>query len=192
MRKVAITGTIGSGKSECSKLIKKLGFSVFNCDEEVHKMYLNTHPAYQEIVNLFPTCVHEDGIHRNEIAKIIFSEDEKKKKLEKLIYHYLLPQLLYAMENEKKPIFFAEVPLLFENGWDKYFDECMFVKTRDEVAIERLVIYRNMDREDAVKRLENQKITIYSTIPMTIINNDDTVIELEEQINNWIRKREEN
>lgn len=188
MRKVAITGTIGSGKSECSKLIQKLGFSVFNCDDEVHKMYLDTHPAYQEIVKLFPTCVYDDGIHRNEIAKIIFNDRNKKKELEDLIYHYLLPQLLGAMKNEKM-IFFAEVPLLFENGWDKYFDECLLVETKDEIAIERLIRYRNMDKDDAIKRLANQKRIFNSSIPITVINNDKTVIELEEQINDWIAQR---
>lgn len=186
MKKIAITGTIGSGKSECSKLLEQAGYSVFNCDKEVHRMYDTSHEAYQKICDLFPMCVSQIGIDRQAIAKIIFTDQSKKTALEDLIYSYLLPQLLAAMKSESKEFFFAEVPLLFRNGWDQYFDECIMIQVEDEIALDRLVSVRHMTKEDAMKRLASQKGVIHSSIPLTIMTNNETPEELAKQIANWL------
>lgn len=191
MRKIAITGTIGSGKSECSKIITTYGYSVFNCDDEVHKMYQPEHIAYSKICEKFPGCVHDGIINKKEIADVVFSNDLMKKQLEELIYSYLLPKLLTAMETSTETYFFAEVPLLFEIGWEKYFDECFVVEVSDTIAIDRLIRFRNMSREDALRRLMNQKrYPINKEIKCTIFNNNGTEKELENQIQTWFRKEE--
>lgn len=189
MKKIAITGTIGSGKSECSKFIEQAGYSVFNCDKEVHKMYEASHDAYTKICDMFPQCVSPSGIDRSQIAKIIFADSKKKKALEDCIYSYLVPQLLQAMHEEKSDFFFAEVPLLFTNGWDKYFDECLLIQVRDDKAIERLVTWRHMDKEDALKRLANQKGVINSEIPITIITNNEAPEDLAKQVGAWLEQK---
>ena len=57
--------------------------------------------------------------------------------------------------NEK--YLFISVPLLFEVGWEKLFDKIVFIKTDDEIRLNRLMERNNYSKEDALKRINSQK-----------------------------------
>jgi dephospho-CoA kinase len=188
MKKIAITGTIGSGKTECSRIIKKLGYTVFNCDEEVNNIYMSNHPDLINLIDVFPDA-YNDGIwDKKVIAKIVFNDAFKKKQLEAIIYPILLNKMQEAMKMNGA-YFFAEVPLLFQIGWEQYFDEILVITCDDEVAIKRLVDYRHMDLNDAKLRLQNQR-TISNKIESNVkfIYNNKDVIDLEKQVIDWLEK----
>lgn len=188
MIKIAITGTIGSGKTECSRIIEDLGYSVFNCDERVNQLYLEDDKRIQELKSIFPTSYQKGKWNKKEIANEIFQDSLKKEKLEAVIYPVLLDEMKEAMKIEKD-IFIAEVPLLFQIGWDQYFDEILVVTCDDEVAIQRLVTKRGMSELDAKRRLlHQQKNPIKIERATKIIYNNTNVLDLKKQVEMWLDK----
>lgn len=186
MKKIAITGTIGSGKTECSHIIEDLGYSVFNCDKEVNEFYVQNHPALQPLKDIFPSSYQNGQWDKIKIATEIFKSPEKKQLLENIIYPLLLDKMQSLMKQEKD-VFFAEVPLLFQTGWDQYFDQTLVITCDDEIAIERLIKHRGLSEEDARLRLSHQKKSLEQIERASkIIYNNDNLNSFKKQIVDWL------
>ena len=89
--------------------------------------------------------------------------------------------------NLQQPIICAEVPLLFETGWEKYFDRTVVVTCSEEIAIQRMMEERNYTLEEAKARLSMQ-IPAEKQIAMAdkVIYNEGDLKELDSQINRWL------
>ena len=111
----------------------------------------------------------------------------KKRLLLESIMH---PLILERMKKEsgKHDPFFAEVPLLFEVNWDKYFDEILLVVVDEKIALERLVD-RGLCIEESKQRIKNQ-MSIKEKIERSdvIIYNDSSLFSLYEKIDRWLSK----
>ena len=88
MLKVGISGKIASGKSVVEKIIQENGFLVFDLDEISHELLENNKIIQKQIIDIFQT------LNRKEIAKIIFENENKKQKLEKII-HSKLKEIIF-------------------------------------------------------------------------------------------------
>ena len=98
------------------------------------------------------------------------------------------PLILERMKEDsvKHEPFFAEVPLLFEVNWDKYFDEILLVVVDEKIALERLVD-RGLSIEESKQRIKNQ-MSIKEKIERSdvIIYNDSSLFSLYEKIDRWL------
>ena len=141
MKSIAITGTIGSGKSACSQILREAGFQVFDCDKECHAYLKIDGLLYQRVIDLLGTSIlSEDGtIDRKKVADLIFSDLELKKKYEQMFHDELKVQLKHEIASCE--LFIAEVPLLFETGFNELFDEVWLV-----VCDEKTAVCRTFDR----------------------------------------------
>ena len=179
--KIAITGTIGSGKTEVSNHLRKLGYDVFDCDE-VNRKLLNER-GYELLHDSFPECFEGELLNKKTLADIVFSDTEKKAKLESIMH----PIILEELSNRKDDPLFAEVPLLFETGWDKYFDENILIICKEETAIERLKL-RGFTELEAKNRINNQMPVREKIKKATrIIYNNGSLDELYELIDNCLK-----
>jgi len=124
MKKIGITGGIATGKSTFLKILKNMGFPVFSCDEVVNTLY-NKSFIKEQLIKLFGRKILKGSqINRKKILKEILKNPELKKKLENIFHPEVKKNLFeFFQNNTGKEIVFAEVPLLFEAGWDKFFDE---------------------------------------------------------------------
>ena len=147
--KIAITGTIGSGKSETSNYLRSLGCCVFDCDA-VNRQLLKER-AYELLKEDFPECFIGKELDKKKLTQTVFSDPERKERLESIMHPEILKEMLKI---ETDPLF-AEVPLLFESGWDVYFDRKILIVADEETALERLVD-RGLEKEDAMARLQSQ------------------------------------
>ena len=187
MKKIAITGTIGSGKSTCSEILRELGWPVFDCDEAARQAQKKDGEAYQKIVQHFEDILDENGeLDRKKLAAEIFSCEKKKRLLESLVH----PSIFKAMNEEikqAKRLFFAEVPTLYESGWEIYFDAVLLISVNEQVRTERLSLNRKMNEEEIRQRVQNQ-ISDQSKKEMAtwIIENNSTKEELKEKIKLWL------
>ena len=80
MKKIGITGTIASGKTTVSILLRRKGFRVFDCDGYSRILYQKTNPCFQKITDTFgPSILDEFGeIDRRKLAAVGFSDEEKR------------------------------------------------------------------------------------------------------------------
>ena len=104
--KIAITGKIASGKSTVSEIIKKLGFSVFESDKEVHKLF-RVKSTKKKIKNLFfekiDNLIEKDGsINKGLLGDYVFLNKDELKNLEDLIHPLLDKEKQKFIDSNKK------------------------------------------------------------------------------------------
>lgn len=179
--KIAITGTIGSGKSTVAAYLRDKGYFVFDCDE-VNRELLNSDILF----DYFPDCYENGLLNKKKLASIVFNDEKKRLLLESVMH----PLILKRMEEEsgKHNPFFAEVPLLFEVNWDKYFDMVLLVVVDEAIALNRLM-NRGLSIEESKQRIKNQ-MSIKEKIERSdvIIYNDSSLFSLHEKIDGWLSK----
>jgi len=151
--KIAITGTIGSGKSTFSKLLTKSGYPVFNVDKYNSYLLENDPIVFTKITKQFDCLTDDDNIDKKKLADIIFNDDQRKQELEEILHPLILKKIID--ESELSKIFIAEVPILFESNMHSYFDLIILVKTDLEIVKKRL-LSRGLSSEQIRLRISKQ------------------------------------
>lgn len=183
---ICITGSIGSGKSSVSNYLKDKGYPVLDLDEVVKKIY-----TQKEVINTInQTLFHhnEDRLDLKKVANIIFKDKDKREWIEA----YLYPKVKQEMDlfTNQYEVCFVEMALVFEKGWEKYFTEIVCVYTEKEIAIKRLIAYRNFTSEEIENRLKSQLDALVKKerADVVIINNSDIEI-LYNQVDDYLKQR---
>lgn len=142
LKKIAITGAPCSGKTLVCQLFQEYGAYVVNADEIAHQL-LSFNKEYKEKVvqSLGQEVLEENQISRDKIANIVFKDPEKLKTLEKILHPYIFQKISNEYQKcskfAKAPLFVVEVPLLFEAGWQSFFDIVILVKADMEIRKKR-------------------------------------------------------
>ena len=193
-KKIAITGGIGSGKSYVAEYIKRLGYPVFSCDD-IYKEISNSATYLKKVKQLFPGCVFEGKIDRQLLAKTVFSDKMKLEQLNQLSHPLIMEKLYCEMDKAEGEFIFAEVPLLFEGGFEKDFHETIYVKRNLPERIQGVMQRDNLSEEEALRRIQNQykfedvlhKIE-EEALKVTFLENDSTLDALNIKINSMIKQ----
>ena len=174
MIKVAVTGNIGSGKTEFIKFISKLGFSCISSDAIISKLYKDdrTRKIILEKLKL------NDHNYKQEIIKMLQNE-EFNRKLKRTIYPllYSKKKLVAQKHQSHKPIFY-EVPLLFEENLFNDFNVTVFVNS-DITKRKQRVLKRDVT-EDYFKLMNNKQIkeNIKKNKSTFTVNNNGSILNL--------------
>ena len=148
--RIAIVGGIGSGKSEVLKVARDMGLACLSADE-INAELLKTPEYISEIAAVFPAAVNDGCIDRAALAKIVFSDDSARGKLNSIAH----PRILARIREDKSSPLIVEMPLLLECGAQDLFDEIVFVYTPMKLRLERLE-KRGLSRENARLRIGAQ------------------------------------
>ncbi len=149
---VAITGSVGCGKTTLAGLVKELGYVVYDVDAWVARLY------YQKdfiavISNHFPTIVQGCAVNKRALRNIVFSDNKQLKLLESLIHPFLKQTLKRLIRKNKtsSELFFIDIALLFEMGWQKYCDYVILAYVDYELQKKRVMERDNISAEDFEK-----------------------------------------
>ena len=157
MKKIAITGSLGTGKSTILKILQNLGFSTFSCDEVVKNLYKDP-DIQKKIIEIFgKEILSIDGkLNKRKILEKILEDNKLKEKLESLFHPLVKEKLLeFIRERKKEKIIFAEVPLLFEVGWEDLFDE-IWVITCSPLTQKERILKKGLEEKLGEKLLKLQ------------------------------------
>jgi dephospho-CoA kinase len=130
---VAITGGIGSGKTEALKAFARNGAATVSSDEIVH--HLLRRPEVRELVvqRMGTGVVGPDGeIDRGALAVVVFNDREALRWLEELLHPLVAGEYLQWREDLARlpnapRVCVTEVPLLYETGGDARFDKVVVI-----------------------------------------------------------------
>lgn len=159
MKKIGLTGGIGSGKSYIAKIFEALQVPVFYADEEAKKI-LNE-PAVIPLLNkALETNILDDktGLaDRKKIASIVFSEPDKLKKLNQII-HPLVEQnfIHWCQKNRQQKYVIKEAAILFESGSYKHLDGVICVISPMELRLKRVAARDQQPETEILKRMQHQ------------------------------------
>lgn len=188
--KIAITGTIGGGKSQVGKYLAELGYRVYDTDKMAHTYYQKGHALYEILLEKFGEDILDENfeIDRKKMAFYVFSNREMLMWLESQVFP-LITQEIQSINTES--IVFFEVPLLFEAKMESLFDKIWMVSAPYDLRIKRLS-KRGLNQQDADQRMnrhldENEKIRKSNVF----INNDGTIEDLHQTINDLLKEMEE-
>ena len=146
---VGITGSIGCGKTTLAKIAKDLGYAVFDIDSWVRRIYYNKDFLY-DLNKYFPNSVFKGVADKKYLRKVVFSDKDKLKKLEDLIYPFLNKNIRKTITKyaNKNYICFLDAALLFEKGWNKYCDIIILADVDYEIQKQRVMKRDNVSAED--------------------------------------------
>lgn len=140
-RIIAITGTIGSGKSMVGRILEEVGVPVIDTDKIVHHLLTQDTPTRKAVVERFGTEVQaEDGaIDRRKLGPIVFKDPAARKELEAMVHPAVILECRRRVQElAGKPLAALLVPLLFEAGLGNEYDESWTVFTTETVLRDRL------------------------------------------------------
>jgi dephospho-CoA kinase len=183
--KVGLTGNIGSGKSTAARLFSELGVPTFDADKVGHELLEQDDNIRQKVVGIFGGGIMANGvISRERLGKLVFSNDEKRKKLEGILHPAIISAIILRLSREVAGGYAViEVPLLYEAELSGYFDYVILVKSAKKNALDRAAAKLGLSKNDVLKRMnaqipqsEKEKIADFS------ISNDGTPEDLRKKV----------
>ncbi len=152
---IGLTGGIGAGKSTVSNYLIEKGYPVLDADKVAREIVEPGTETLKKLADVFgKDIINLDGsLNRAGLAKIVFSDPEKKERLDEIMHDKVIEILLSRAKKIIQPIVFIDVPLLYESGMDKYVDQVWLVDAHEEIRIERVVDRDGSKRSDVEKRM---------------------------------------
>ncbi|TWG02419.1 dephospho-CoA kinase [Streptomyces brevispora] len=186
MLKVGLTGGIGAGKSEVSRLLVGHGAVLIDADRIAREVVEPGTPGHTALVEAFGTGIlTPDGtVDRPKLGSIVFSDAERLATLNAIV-HPLVGARSAELERAAGPdsVVVHDVPLLVENGLAPLYDLVVVVDASPATQLDRLVRLRGMTEADARARMaaqatREQRIAVADLV----IDNDGPVEALEPQV----------
>ncbi|MDD2484064.1 MAG: dephospho-CoA kinase [Eubacteriales bacterium] len=159
MKRIGLTGGIGSGKSTVSRYLMEKGYPVLDADEIAKELLSAGSETLMELKEAFgeKTLLPDGTLDRKYVADLVFSDSSKKAILDKITHGKVLEEiLLRASRLGEDAIVFIDAALLFEAGIDKYVDETWVVDAGDDVRIQRVMDRDGLSKAEIQKRINNQ------------------------------------
>lgn len=156
---VGLTGTIGSGKTTVLGLFRQLGARVTSADEIVKRLLGENEIKHQIAQALGGGVFCEDGsLDKQKTAAAVFGSPELRKRLEGIVHPAVMSEIKefarhYDLCGE---ITIAEIPLLFEGGFEAEVDVIITVTAPKRLVLERLSQKGVFSQEDITQRLACQ------------------------------------
>ncbi|MGY9070359.1 dephospho-CoA kinase [Streptomyces sp. CAS3] len=159
MLKVGLTGGIGAGKSEVSRLLVEHGAVLIDADRIAREVVAPGTPGLAAVVEAFgPDILTEDGsLDRPRLGSIVFTDPDRLAVLNSIV-HPLVGARSRELEEAAAPdaVVIHDVPLLTENGLAPFYDLVIVVDASPETQLDRLIRLRGMTEEDARARMAAQ------------------------------------
>jgi dephospho-CoA kinase len=185
--KIAITGGYGSGKSSVSRLITMyLGATLFDADGICKELLQPGEEGYTKLINEFGArfISREGYVDRALLRDVTFTDETIKARLEGILHPLVRKRLhLQGIEAADHSSFLvAEVPLLYEVGWQGDFDTTVLVRVDYETSVSRVTSRDNIQREEASRIIDLQlPMTCKEPLADYIIDNGSTFVSTAQQ-----------
>ena len=157
MIKIALTGSIGMGKSTVARMFEAAGVPVFDADAVVRQLQGPGGALVERIGELFPGTVRCGTLDRDCLAQIVLADRSKLEALEALIHPAVREwRQAFIDEHADAPALVFEIPLLFETGGEKEFDKVVVVSAAPHIQRDRVLGRQGMSAAKLASILARQ------------------------------------
>ena len=149
MMRIALTGSIGMGKSTVANMFEAAGIPVFDADAVVRSLQGPGGELVDAIEQHFPGTKGPDGgIDRDALSRAVLSDPDKLARLEAIVHPGVhKARARFLLENQDKRALLFEIPLLFETGGHEAFDKVIVVSAPPEAQRARVLARPGMTSE---------------------------------------------
>lgn len=189
---LGLTGGIGTGKSTVANMLKEKGIPVVDTDLISREVI-----EYPEIIEKIKLEISNEvfdfnnKLDRKKMSEIVFENQEKLKKLNKIMHPEILKKMWDEVEKLKKnhKIIVLDIPLLFEINMEKEVDKILLIYASKEIQLKRIMERDGRTREEAVKIISSQ-MPLYKKREKSdyIIQNNDSLEKLEKNLDKIVQK----
>ncbi len=145
---IGLTGSIAMGKSTVAKMFEAAGVPVFDADAEVRRMQGPGGALLPEIEAAFPGSTGPEGVLRERMGDIVFSDTDALARLEMLVHPAVARKREQFLENHAdRPMVVFDIPLLFEKGGTAFVDTIVVVSAPADMQRARVLARKGMTPE---------------------------------------------
>jgi dephospho-CoA kinase len=147
MIRLALTGSIGMGKTTAAKLFAEEGAPVFDSDAMVHELYGLGGGAVAAVEAAFPGVVSNGAVDRKRLGQQAAHDPEAMARLEAIVHPMVAAGREHFLRDARAkgaPVVVFDIPLLFETGRDREVDAIAVVSTTPEIQRQRVLARPDM------------------------------------------------
>ena len=157
MIKIALTGSIGMGKSTVAQMFESAGVPIFDADAVVRRLQSDDPLLIAAIGARFPGTVSEGVLDREELAARVLGKPEELASLEAMVHPAVhAERARFLLDNRDKPALLFDIPLLFETHGEHAFDKVIVVSAPAEVQRARVLARPGMTEDKLAAILARQ------------------------------------
>jgi dephospho-CoA kinase len=158
MKKIGITGSIGSGKSTVTRLFSVLGIPVYDADSRARHLMLHSPALTSGIRQLFGAEAYTSAgeLNRQHISAQAFNDKTLLSQLNALVHPAVFTDFEEWSNAQHAPYVIKEAALMFESDSYKQLDEVIVVTAPEALRIQRAMKRDGVTREAVEARMNNQ------------------------------------
>ena len=184
MKRIAITGGIGSGKSFVCRLLAQRGIQVYDCDAAAKRLMRTDAVLQRQLRELVGDDVYQgQELQKRVLASFLLASDENKQAVDDIVHPAV------ARDFEQSGYAWLESAILFDSGFDRRvaFDAFVFVDAPLEVRVSRIMNRDHITREKAMQWINSQlpDEAVKRRCDYTIV--DDGKVDLDRQVDDLLR-----
>lgn len=194
MKKVGLTGGIGSGKSTVARMLARRGFVVVDADEIARGIMEPGSPVLDEVAREFGADLlsAEGALNRGELARRAFASDTATARLNAITHPAIRAESerrFAAAEEAGEQAVIYDMPLLVDLGLNLEMHLTVVVDVDVEERVRRLVDTRGLDEDDARARIAQQVDDAARLAAAdVVIDNNGPLEALEPQVDTLARR----
>ena len=156
MRKVAITGGIGSGKSFISDKFTELGVPIYNSDVRAN-IIINSNITVKKLLikNFGDDSFINGELNKKLISKIIFNNKSKLDLINSIVHPFVYQDYKSWLLIQNASYTIYESAIIYENNSMHKFDKIIGVISDNKLKISRL-LKRGMNMKSITNIMKNQ------------------------------------
>ena len=185
---IGLTGGIGTGKSEVSRILRELGATIIDADRVGHEAYKPRSQTWREVVDTFGEGILQPSgeVDRKSLGAIVFSDTGAREKLNSIMHPQMAEMIrerLGQLRHQATEVVVVEAALLVEAGWDPLVDEIWVTCSPEQVVAERLRQRNNLSEDEIRSRTGSQLASEErARHAHVLVQNSGSIDELREEI----------
>tara|TARA_B100001094_G_scaffold325613_1_gene380266 strand:+ start:255 stop:833 length:579 start_codon:yes stop_codon:yes gene_type:complete len=157
MKKIGITGGIGSGKTYIASVFQSFRIPIFNADIQAKKVMTSSRKLIKVVKEEFGNDIYKDSdLNKEKLASIVFSNSDKLQKLNSLVHPIVKEEFNNWYMKQTSPYVIKEAAILFESNSHIELDAVICVSAPLDLRIKRLLIRDDYSDNEIKKRIDNQ------------------------------------
>lgn len=157
MKRVGLTGGIGSGKTYIFKIFNKLGIPVFDSDSYAKNLMVRDSSLIKLLKNKFGSDIYiNQEINKNKLSDIIFNKTSSLKDIQNIVHPFVEKEFQSWVLNQNSHYVLKEAAILFETGSYKLMDFNILVHADLETRIARVMKRDNKQRVQVMNIINSQ------------------------------------
>jgi len=157
MKRLGVTGGIGSGKTTVCRVFKVLGVPVFMADDVAQRVMNSDSRIINDINNTAGKDMYQGGLlDRKELARLIFNQPELLHRVNAIVHPAVLDDFRVWTDRQKTPYVIMEAAILFESHAEKLVDRVLTISAPVEERISRVMGRSELTRNQVIDRINTQ------------------------------------